>query len=181
MTSAVDGHRAGRVTAKLVTAKLVTATLLSGALLFLAACGGGGGSQKDFKTVEEDLGFERGGHRCCARPRPEPRPGSAWGGSRIRRVHRGTRNHPGADLSDEEYEKQYGYGITTLYDKSDVAGANKTYRDSLGPTEQATYDHGALRRRPHCDVRRRSRQRRLHPRRRLHEGGDRARSSAAPR
>ena len=47
---------------------------------------------------------------------------------------------PGADLSDEEYEKQYGYGITTLYDKSDEGGANKTYRDSLGPADQVAYD-----------------------------------------
>jgi len=128
MTSAVDGHRAGRA----------TATLLAGALLFLAACSGGGASQKDFKTIEEDLGVEREGIvlrqataenliRACMGQKgfdgytPDPKP-------------------PGADLSDEEYEKQYGYGITTLYDKSDVGGPNKTYRAALGPAEQVAYD-----------------------------------------
>ena len=128
MTSAAGRHRAGRA----------TATLLAGALLFLAACGGGGGSKKEGTTVEEDLGFEREGivlrqataenliRACMGRKgfdgyTPDPKP-------------------PGADLSDEEYEKQYGYGITTLYDKSDVGGPNKTYRDSLGPAEQVAYD-----------------------------------------
>lgn len=92
-----------------------TASLVAGAALLLAACGGGGGSEAEYKTVEDQLGFEREGIvarqakaenliRECMRdagfeytPVPEP---------------------VGSTLSDEEFEKQYGYGITTLYDKN---------------------------------------------------------------
>jgi hypothetical protein len=128
MTSVADRRPAGRA----------TATLLAGALLLLAGCSGGGGPKKDFKTIEEDLGFEREGivlrqanaanliRACMTRQgfeeyTAEPKP-------------------PGADLSDEDYEKQFGYGITTVYGKDEGGGANRTYRDSLSPTEQVDYD-----------------------------------------
>jgi hypothetical protein len=45
-------------------------------------------------------------------------------------------------MSDEEFEKQYGYGITTFYDKPETTtgDANQTYRDSLGEAERTAYD-----------------------------------------
>jgi len=127
MTSVADGRRVGRV----------TATLLVGALLLLAGCSGGGGSKKPYRTIEEELGLEREGivqrqatagnliRACMGRVgfdgyTAEPKP-------------------PGADLSDEDYEKQYGYGITTVYGKEEGA-ANQTYRDSMSPTDQVAYD-----------------------------------------
>jgi hypothetical protein len=100
--------------------RYVTASLVAGAMLLLAACSGGGGSDNEFKTVEDDLGFERAGIaarqakaeniiRDCMKeqgfdytPVPEP---------------------VGSTLSDEEFEKQYGYGITTLYDKGEGAAS----------------------------------------------------------
>ena len=41
-------------------------------------------------------------------------------------------------MSKEDFEKQYGYGITTLYEqrrKEAVAGANKAIRDSLSEAD----------------------------------------------
>ena len=49
----------------------------------------------------------------------------------------------GAQLSKEDFEKQYGYGITTLYEQrrqQAVAGPNKAYRDSLSEADQKAYD-----------------------------------------
>jgi len=128
MTPAADRHRVGRTTASLV----------AGAVLLLGACSGGGGSKDDYKPIEEQLGFEREGIaqrqtkaedliRECMRlqafaytPVPEP---------------------VGSNLSDEEYEKQFGYGITTLYDKNEASSdANQQARDSLSPADRVAYD-----------------------------------------
>jgi hypothetical protein len=125
---ATDRRRLGRA----------TATLVVGAMLLVVGCSSGGGANDDFTPVEEELGFERDGIalrqakaeniiRDCMRaqgfpqytPVPEP---------------------PGSTLSDEEYEKQFGYGITTLYDKTDAGEANQQARDALSPAEQAAYD-----------------------------------------
>ena len=50
----------------------------------------------------------------------------------------------GAGMSKEDFEKQFGYGITTLYDqrrKLAVAGPNKAIRDSLSEADRKAYDH----------------------------------------
>jgi hypothetical protein len=47
-------------------------------------------------------------------------------------------------MSKEDFEKQYGYGITTLYEqrrKQAVAGPNMALRDSLSPADRKAYDH----------------------------------------
>ena len=49
----------------------------------------------------------------------------------------------GQALSKEDFEKQYGYGITTLYEqrrKLAVAGPNKAYRDALSEADRKAYD-----------------------------------------
>jgi hypothetical protein len=124
-----DHHRLG----------CVTASLVAGAMLFLVACGGGGGPKDDDKTIEEQLGFEREGialrqaqaeniiRQCMTdqgfdyTPVPEP---------------------VGSTLSDEEFQKRYGYGITTLYeqDQGGTGGANQTARGTLGDAERVAYD-----------------------------------------
>ena len=46
-------------------------------------------------------------------------------------------------MSKEDFEKQYGYGITTLYEqrrKQAVAGPNKAIRDSLSESDRKAYD-----------------------------------------
>ena len=49
----------------------------------------------------------------------------------------------GQPMSKEDFEKQYGYGITTLYEqrrKLAVAGPNKAYRDALSEADRKAYD-----------------------------------------
>jgi hypothetical protein len=49
----------------------------------------------------------------------------------------------GQTMSKDDFEKQYGYGITTLYEqrrKLAVAGPNKAIRDSLSEPDRKAYD-----------------------------------------
>jgi hypothetical protein len=48
-----------------------------------------------------------------------------------------------AGMSKDDFEKQFGYGITTLYEqrrKQAVAGPNKAIRDSLSEADRKAYD-----------------------------------------
>lgn len=46
-----------------------------------------------------------------------------------------------ANMTDEEYEKQFGYGITTLYGRATAqTDPNERIRGQLGPAELAAYD-----------------------------------------
>jgi len=46
-----------------------------------------------------------------------------------------------ANMSDEEYEKQFGYGITTLYGRGTAqSDPNETIRSRLGAADRAAYD-----------------------------------------
>jgi hypothetical protein len=50
----------------------------------------------------------------------------------------------GRNMSKEDFEKQYGYGITTLFEQRRqlaVAGPNKALRDSLSVADRKAYDH----------------------------------------
>jgi outer membrane murein-binding lipoprotein Lpp len=50
----------------------------------------------------------------------------------------------GRNMTKEDFEKQYGYGITTLYEQRRqlaVAGPNKAIRDSLSEADRKAYDH----------------------------------------
>ena len=127
MTSSADGGRVGRA----------AATLIAAAML-LAACGGGSSAKDDYKTIEDTLGFERSGIAL--------RQAKAENLIRDCMAAKGFDGYTpvaqpaGSTLGDDEYEKQYGYGITTLYDKSDPNDANQRYRDSLSPTDKVAYD-----------------------------------------
>jgi hypothetical protein len=49
----------------------------------------------------------------------------------------------GREMSKEDFEKQYGYGITTLYEqrhKQAVAGPNRAIRNSLSEADRKAYD-----------------------------------------
>jgi hypothetical protein len=49
----------------------------------------------------------------------------------------------GREMSKEDFEKQYGYGITTLYEqrhKQAVAGPNTAIRESLSEADRKAYD-----------------------------------------
>ena len=80
----------------------------------------------------------------------------------------------GREISKDDFEKQYGYGITTLYEqrhKLAVAGPNKVDPRLAERGRPQGLRPGALRRRPDGDVRRRARHRRLQPPRRVHQDG----------
>jgi len=53
----------------------------------------------------------------------------------------------GGNLSEEDFEKQFGYGITTLYEQrrqQAAGGPNEKVRDALSPSERRAYDKALL-------------------------------------
>jgi hypothetical protein len=119
------------------------------ALAALCACGGGKAeAAKDDKPLEEQIGIDDNGIRLkqttaenqirdCMKTQgfdyvpvdPAAQQAALTG-------------TPG--LSKEDFEKQYGYGITTLYEQRRqlaVAGPNKALRDSLSDADRKAYDH----------------------------------------
>ncbi|HEV3363341.1 MAG TPA: hypothetical protein VG795_04250, partial [Acidimicrobiia bacterium] len=119
------------------------ACLLAG----LAGCGGDAGADQEQQSLEEQIGLDEDGIRLkqataenfirdCMKTQgfdyvpqdPTAQEAALLGGQR---------------LSKEDFEKQYGYGITTLYEQRRnlaVAGPNKTIRDSLPESERKAYD-----------------------------------------
>ena len=74
-----------------------------------------------------------------------------------------------ARLSDEDFLKQFGYGISTLWGRGDAqADPNERIRDEPRPGRPARLRPRALGREPGRDLRGGRRQRRLHEARRLH-------------
>jgi hypothetical protein len=128
--------------------RMLLAGLLS-ALAALSACGGGkADAARSDKPLEEQIGIDDDGIRLkqttaenlirdCMKTQgfdyvpvdPAAQQATLTG-------------TPG--LSKEDFEKQYGYGITTLYEQRRqlaVAGPNKALRDSLSDAERKAYDH----------------------------------------
>jgi hypothetical protein len=112
----------------------------------LAACGGGDSGETEATPVEEQIGLD--GDTVLERQ------------ARAENLIRDCMKAQGFDyipvdpvaqqaaltgstgLSKEEFEKQYGYGITTLYEERQQAafGPNETIRNSLDAAGQAAYD-----------------------------------------
>jgi hypothetical protein len=126
--------------------KIRLLTLIAGAALMLTACGGGGKSapQRGFE-IQDQLGFDQAG--ITARQ------------SRIEAAIRDCMKAQGFDyvpvdpfsqraaltgssrLSDEDFLKQFGYGISTLWGRGGVqANPNERIRASLSSADQAAYD-----------------------------------------
>lgn len=119
-------------------------------LLPLAGCGGDGGSKSGFdadRPIEDQIGFDQAGIqrrqttvenliRDCMRakgfeytPVDPAAQRAAFVGS--------------ATLSEEDFEKQFGYGITTLYEqrrREATTGPNADYRASLPAPQRPVYD-----------------------------------------
>lgn len=133
----------------------IRALILAGALFALVpACGGGGNDgAKDGALdpkeapVEDQLGFETAGilqrqtlvenliRDCMKGQGFEYTPGDP-AAERAALVGSAT-------LSEEDFEKQFGYGITTLYDQRRTEasrGPNADYRASLAPAERTSFD-----------------------------------------
>jgi hypothetical protein len=114
----------------------------------LSACGGGKASAAKDGRIEEQVGLDEAGIRLRQ--------------ANVENLVRDCMKAQGFDyvpvdpnaaqaalvgvqgMSKEDFEKQYGYGITTLYEqrrKQAVAGANKAIRDSLSEADRKAYDH----------------------------------------
>ena len=125
---------------------LVVAFAVATSVVLLAACGEGG-SSKSQEPVEEQLGLEQDGIL--------ERQGKAENLIRDCMKAQGFEYTPvdpqaqraalvgQAGMSEEDFNKQYGYGITTLYGKEqavDASDPNVKYRSGLDPAGQAAYD-----------------------------------------
>jgi hypothetical protein len=119
------------------------ACLLAG----LGGCGGDAGAEQEQQSLEEQIGLDEDGIRLkqataenlvrdCMKTQgfdyvpqdPTAQEAALLGGQ---------------NMSKEDFEKQYGYGITTLYEqrrKLAVAGPNKSIRDSLSEPDRKAYD-----------------------------------------
>ena len=114
----------------------------------LAGCGGDkADAAKDEPTLEEQIGLDEDGIRV--------KQAAAENLIRDCMKNQGFEYVPqdptaqeaallgGQTMSKEDFEKQYGYGITTLYEqrtKMAVAGPNKAYRDALSEPDRKAYD-----------------------------------------
>ena len=127
----------------------LTALALGALMLGLAACGGGQGdataSKKASGNVEQQLGFDdqalrvrqariQNAVRDCMKNEgfdyvpvdPSARIAAVTGSSR---------------LSDEDFTRQFGYGISTFWGRGGAqADPNQQYRMSLSPADRAAYD-----------------------------------------
>ena len=127
---------------------LAAALAVLTATVLLAACGGGGSSKAEQVPVEEQLGLEQDGilerqakaenyiRDCMTAQGFEYTPVDPQA-QRAALVGQ-------ADMSEEDFNKQYGYGITTLYDKeqtADSSNPNDKYRATLSEADRAAFDH----------------------------------------
>lgn len=118
------------------------------ALAVLAGCRGGGDKKAPEKGgVEENLGFETAGIlqrqtlvenlvRDCMKEQGFDYTPVDPAAERAALVGSAT-------LKDEDFERQFGYGITTLYEqrrREASRGLNADYRTSLSPAERTAYD-----------------------------------------
>lgn len=113
----------------------------------VSACGGGGGHAKaNSATVDEQLGLgTEGALKRQAQAENLIRDCMRAQGFEYVPVDPAVQQQalvgtPG--LSKADFEKQYGYGITTLYEQRQRAavGPNQTIRDALDKVQQAAYD-----------------------------------------
>jgi hypothetical protein len=114
-------------------------------LVPLSACGGGS-SSSELPPVEEQLGLEQDGIlqregkaenliRDCMKAQ-------GFDYVPMDPVAEQARLTGQSGMSEEDFNKQYGYGITTLYDKRVALppGPNEAIRDALSDTDKQAYD-----------------------------------------
>lgn len=128
---------------------LITATralVVIGALGVAAAMSGCGGGFGGADSVEDELGFTDEG-RERRQARAENLIATCMKGQGFEYVPIDTATQRAALLGDatldeEEFERQYGYGITTLFVQSQkvAIGPNEAIRGRLAPAAQKAYD-----------------------------------------
>jgi hypothetical protein len=113
----------------------------------LAGCGGGAGAEPEQQSLEEQLGLDEEGIRL-KQTTAENLIRDCMKGQGFDYVPQDPAAQEaallgGQAMSKEDFEKQYGYGITTLYEQRRnlaVAGPNKAIRDSLSEADRKAYD-----------------------------------------
>jgi hypothetical protein len=119
--------------------------LLFGALL--TGCGGGGGSKAtpEPRSVEEQLGFSQAGDPA-AQAKVEERIAACmkeqgFEYTPVDPVARQAALTGRSGVSDDEFDKQFGYGIATLYGRgTPQSDPNARIRSSLTATDRRVYD-----------------------------------------
>ena len=116
-------------------------------LAALAGCGGGKASAEKNGKIEEQVGLDEDGIRVrqaavenlvrdCMKTQ-------GFDYVPVDPAAQQTALTGTAGMSKDDFEKQFGYGITTLYEqrhKLAVAGPNKAIRDSLSEADRKAYD-----------------------------------------
>jgi hypothetical protein len=128
-------------------ARWLTGLLTAG--LLLGACGGGGSEDdaSDGQSVEEEVGFDKAGLRLRQRSVEELiRDCMKAAGFEYTPVDPAAADAAllgSANVSDDEFKEQFGYGISTLYERraQRLGDPNAAIRDALSPADQAAYDH----------------------------------------
>ncbi len=123
--------------------KAAGAALFAGFLLMAVACGGSGGDELD---VEEQLGFSQEGTEQ-RQSRVENLVVACMRAQGFEYVPVDPKTHQAAlvgsaSLSGEDFEKQFGYGITTLFEQRQkvALGPNEAIRSRLSAAEGKAYD-----------------------------------------
>jgi hypothetical protein len=126
--------RSGRSLARAGAAVAATAFLVA---LLPGCSGGGGGNDNSDETIDQQLGLE--GDAIYTRQRraedfvAECMKRQGWDYTPIDPVQQRAELVGSRNLSEEDFNQQFGYGITTLFEK-------RLSQSALGPANQATYD-----------------------------------------
>jgi hypothetical protein len=126
--------------------RITSVAVTVAAALAFGGCGDDGGSGSGDETVEEQLGFETAGilQRQLAAENfvRDCMQANGFDYVPVDPVAQQADLVGETGLSDEEFEEQFGYGLTTLYEqrKQLVDGPNEAIRSSLSAADQAAYD-----------------------------------------
>jgi hypothetical protein len=127
--------------------RAIAALAAAASVALLAACSGGGSSADVTGTVEEQIGFDGDAvaqrtaeaenliHDCMQRQGFEYVPVDPAAQQEALTGVKG--------LTKDEFEQQFGYGITTLYEQrlqNAELGPNRAIRESLPASDRAAYD-----------------------------------------
>ncbi len=131
----------------IVVLKAAGAASLTGLVLLVVACGGSGGNQPH---VDEQLGFNKEGTEQ-RQARVENLVAACMRAQGFEYVPVDPKAHRAAllgnsSLSEEDFEKQYGYGVTTLFEQRQkvAVGSNDAIRGRLSVADGKAYDFTLL-------------------------------------
>ena len=111
-----------------------------------AGCGGGDNSSEPPQELEDSLGFGSGDQAKEVQARVENRisdcmQAQGFEYTPVDPTAARAALTGGSNLSDEDFQKQFGYGIATLYGRgTQQTDPNERIRQALTPADQLAYD-----------------------------------------